>query len=147
MTKLGLLFVTVVVASACGGDVQTIEVEFDGSECIADLPGSIPAGDHTFLLANSSDRTSLPVYVVELANGHTYGEFAALQEAPGVYFPLPDWAAYGLRDLTVTEVAADGQRRFGFSLEPGEHAVYLWASYPQGLWLCGSLTVNGTALG
>jgi hypothetical protein len=134
----------VVMAGGCGGSVaDPWSVAFAGSECSIDLPDSVPPGDYTFVLTNTSDRTSLPVYVAALGAGHTYDDFAALQSAAGAYFPLPEWAEYALRNFDVSESdPASGQRRFAYTLEPGEHAVYLWASRPAALWLCGRLSVS-----
>ena len=131
-----------IVVSACSGEAGPIEVEFAGSECVAELPGSASAGNQTFVLTNRSDRRSLPVYVVRLSDGHSYEEFAARQRAEGAYFVLPDWAEYSLRDPSVADPTDDVQRRFAFDLDPGVHAVYLWAARPSAIWLCGPLTVT-----
>ena len=132
----------IAVLGACSGAVGETQLEFAGTECVAEALASIEAGNHTVVLTNTSDIRSLPVYLVELSEGKTYREFAALQETPGDYFLLPDWAEYALRDFSVSDSIDEEQRRFGFVLEPGEHAVYLWASQPPAIWLCGELTVT-----
>ena len=138
------LVVAVLVVGACGGEGRTTGIEFGGLECVADLPASTATGHHTFVLANTSELRSLPVYAVRLTDGHTYDDFAALQPAPGAYFVLPDWAGFALRDLGPSDADDRDRRRFSFVLEPGDHAVYLWAARPAAIWLCGSLTVTAS---
>ena len=143
MHRVGLIVLSLGLVSACGGDTAIAALEFDGSECTANLPASVAAGTHSFVLTNTSDLSSVPVYVVELSDDYSYGELAALQSSPGEYFPLPEWATYALRELNITDDDEEVQRRrFAFALEPGDYAVYLWASRPAAIWLCGSLSVT-----
>jgi hypothetical protein len=94
------------------------------------------------VLTNTSDRSSVPVYVVKLLNGRQYDDFSALQPSSGDYFVLPNWAEYALRDFVVDDANSNDERQYRFTLEPGDHAVYLWASRPAAIWLCGSLSVT-----
>ena len=135
------LLAAVLALGACGGDSGTIDLAFSGSACAGDLPESVAPGSHEFVLENPTDATSLPVYVVRLTDGRSYEELAALQPAAGDYFVLPDWAEFSDRNFQDDE-ADEGRRRFGFELEPGNHAVYLWASRPAAIWLCGPLAVT-----
>ena len=137
-----VLVAALLVTNGCSDDPAMTTIEFAGSECVAEIPSSVAPGDHTFVLTNTSDRPSLPVYAVQLSDGHSYEEFSSLQSAPGDYFVLPDWARFAVRGFEGSDGAVEDRRRFVFSLEPGEHAVYLWASRPAAIWLCGSLTVT-----
>jgi len=109
-------------------------------ECTVSGPTELPPGEYTYVLRDlSSVRHALIIsYLLE---GKTFQDLLDMQVVPGRYWPKPDWVVYAN--------AIDGWRNESrnelytvFSLEKGEHFVYLESTVPISLWFCAPLTVR-----
>jgi len=69
---------------------QPIEVFFDGDVCTASGPASLPLGEHSFILYNTSDL-DVKVEVAHFHPGKSIQDLLDRQEKPGVWWPKPDW--------------------------------------------------------
>ena len=110
-----------------------IEVVFYGEECETTAPEVLPAGDYDFYITDKDENTSASLNVARITEGHTYQDLLDLQEAPGVHYTKPDWLIYA--ETIDAEFIDSDQKRFTHTLEPGEHAIYIWTR-PFGLWFC-----------
>ena len=160
LRSIGLVAILVMVAAACG-DSSTdttgaaassnvratdtvVDVTYDGQGCTVSAP-ELPIGDYSFVLTNESQRESTPLYVVQLVDGHTYQELVDMQAAiggPPTFMPMPEWAVFALRSFGAPALdLADNQELYAFSLDEGEHAVYVRIENPSAIHLCDQLDV------
>jgi hypothetical protein len=129
------------LATVTGAD---FEVLFAGDGCTHTVPSSVPAGEYTFVLTDTSER-SAEMYVRGIADGHTYEEAIDLQNqagGPGVYYPQPEWIIATLADLDAPALnLEDNQTQYDHILEPGPYLTDLDAGSGE-LWFCGSFEVT-----
>jgi len=144
------------IIAACGSDDDStstsllseaaneavIEVSFDGSGCTADGPSTIPAGEHSFLLTDTTDRFRTEMWVRYLTDGHTYQDILDLQNdagGPGTYIPHPEFVVHA--PMTRPQSSpSDNQLQYHHALEPGPHALVVGGN--DVVWLCGSFDVT-----
>jgi hypothetical protein len=155
-TRRGTVFAVIVAltVAGCGSsdpdagspDAPTggvAEVRFDGSSCTG--PSQVAAGNRTFVLTDTSgDVRGLPLGVRRIAEGRSYDEVVAAQDAaggPGTYVPHDADVLLSVRsDFTASDIEiADNQRQYHVILEPGPHALVLGDT--SRVWLCGSFEV------
>lgn len=119
-----------------------IEVTFHGESCDVDAPDILPVGKYSFTLNNLSESTSLNLYVAKITDGHSYQDLLDFQNSPGEYFPKPDWLIYAKKIGSVDP--STGQVSYKITLEPGEHAIYVWSRL---LWFCKPIMVVDPSTG
>ncbi len=142
---------------ACGSDDESssstddhvIAVEFDGSQCTAGEPSTVPAGHYTFVYTNLSDRDDVHFYVRSFVDGHTYTELIAAQQTAGgegADFLRPAWVHTPVLSFERPQLELeDNQRQHDHVLEPGPHGMLVAPDRPpRALWLCGPLDVTNT---
>jgi len=129
-------------ARGAGGVVFSVTQADDG--CTLTGPDTVPAGATYFVVVANPSEDRVDLYVSLLADGHTYQEFADLQEAPGKIFPKPSYIVYAsskpeaATEFNETADLAEDESGYAYSSEPGPHAVYTWISTTDAFWLCGS---------
>ena len=113
-----------------------------GPDAPPTVPSTIPAGEHSFLLTDTSDRARTEMWVRYLADGHTYQDAVdLLNEAggPGTYIPRPDF----VRHVPMTRPQSspsDNQLQYDHALEPGPHLFVVGDD--DAVWFCGSFDVT-----
>jgi hypothetical protein len=119
-----------------------IEVTFHGESCDVTSPEVLPVGKYVFVLKDLDRTTSATLYISRLTDGHTYQDLLEPQDAPGDYYPKPDWVVYALKIGHPTN--SSGETTYDVTLEAGEHAIYVsnWLPTSEwGLWFCAPLMV------
>jgi hypothetical protein len=116
---------------------EGIVVTFHGEACEVDSPDRLLAGEYDFTLKDLSQLTSAQLLVARITDGHSYPDLLTPQNTPGEYYPKPDWLIYAKKIGSVD--ISTGQWSYEVTLEPGEHAVYVYGFQPTGeqwLWFC-----------
>lgn len=147
-----LVFAAVVVG--CGSDDESstatpssevddsrIEVLYDGASCTSTGPTELSAGEHSFVITNTTDDASIAMYVRHLVDGHTYQDLLDRQAevgGPGTYHPRPAWAAT-TPQVTPGEVLSEHSYRYDHLVEPGVYALVVGNSGE--VWFCGGFNV------
>jgi hypothetical protein len=120
---------------------EGIEITFHGEACEVDAPDRLLVGEYHFTLNDQSQLTSAQLYVARITEGHSYADLLTPQIKPGEYYPKPDWLIYAKKIGSIDP--STGQRSYDVTLEPGEHAVYVYGFQPTGeqwLWFCVPIT-------
>jgi hypothetical protein len=165
MTMRGLLFglpVVAMVVAGCGDDDDDaatpttasagsdeaattasadFDVVFDGEECTVTGPESVPAGEYTFVLTDTSGLSPVELYVRRYVDGHTHQELIDQQNeagGPGVLIPKPDWVWPVVVDIDTSELdLAENQFQLDHVAEPGPHGMNVWSpERPDEQWFC-----------
>lgn len=100
----------------------------------------MPPGEYTVVLRNMTDEGQT-IYASYLLEGKTYQTLINIQREPGRYWKKPDWVVYA---DTVKTSSNEERREFyvTFSLEEGEHVLYIGSIKPLNLWFCAPLKVT-----
>lgn len=124
---------------------ETIDVTFDGSECIVAEPSEVPPGEYSLLFTDDSDLGAV-LFARQLVDGYTYQDALDAQEeagGPGSYWPRPAWAADVDPHFNPPEIdLADNQQLLNITVAPGNHLIALYTTEgPELIWTCGPLDV------
>ena len=129
------------VATTASAD---FEVAFDGEACTLTGPESVPAGEDTFVLTDTSEFDAA-LFVDVYADGYTWTDHDNyIEEAGGDGDPVdrPDWVSqavlsFGVPDLELEE----NQAQSDYSLEAGSHGIVV-VPFGVGVWRCAGLEVT-----
>jgi hypothetical protein len=122
---------------------EGITVKFYGEECEVSSPSVVPEGEYLFIFKDLEGKSSADLYVAGLTEGHTFQDLLDIQGEPGRYWHKPNWVIYDKKVDVEFDIAA-GEKRIIYSLEKGEHAIYIGNVLPparNGLWFCVPLIV------
>jgi hypothetical protein len=121
----------------------SLEITFDGEECIVEGPDELSAGVHTIVFYDHSDLSAYPVAVRHFSGESFEREVAWVEEncgPPGAKCPKGSGTYAGYQELTAA-FAGEGiiHKQYDFKFET-EHSI--WAETPQlRLWPCRSFQV------
>lgn len=139
------------VASGCGDDDDDaatrgadFDVVFDGQVCTVSGPESLPAGDYTFVLTDTSE-VGMDLLVSTYSEGRTYDDARDYLEAAGgdgTRVDRPAWASPALRSFDRPALdLAEHQTQFGYFLEAGSYGISVETNR-AGVWGCGGFDVT-----
>ena len=132
------------------GEVQAIEITFDGERCQYEGPEATVEGQVVMILNNPTDHQQLHLHVGEFfVEGRTWQDLVEYMEGLTIERPPPIW----IREIFPTSVDGDpGVRRFQeryfreweHSLDPGSYGIVCaaHADDPRGIWLAAPLEVR-----
>ena len=110
-------------------------LNFNENGCTSDIPRTLPAGKHSFLIKNNTD-TDFALWVVLLPEDTTFQDLLDKQGEPGKFFP----GAYDYRPPTKLAQRWDdslGGKFYTFSFsEEGEYVAALGGLNDDSLWFC-----------
>lgn len=126
-------------ATTAGAD---FDVRFDGEECTVTGPESVPAGEYTVVLTDTSGL-DVDVDVAGYDDGHTFADIEEYIEetgGDGDRRNSPGWAPSVMRDFEAPLLdLADNQSQYDYLLEAGSHGVVVFRA---GGWGCAGFEVT-----
>ena len=127
--------------------IADFEVVFDGEVCTITGPESVPAGEYTFVLTDTSGLEGPDLYVDAYADGYTYTDHAEFIEDAGgdgtTGVDRPDWAPEAVRIFGApTLELEENQTQKDYRLEAGPHGAVTKISGGGGIWGCGGFDVT-----
>jgi hypothetical protein len=120
---------------------EGIVVDFygDAETCQVSAPDVLPEGKYRFILNDLDEETAADLYIGRITGDHKYQELLDPQEEPGKYYSKPEWLIYAFKNEV--EIVSEDERRYTVTLEPGEHAIYVFTTPKGGLWFCTPIMV------
>ena len=111
-------------ASLRAGEVQPIEVTFDGERCVYEGPGEIAEGHVFITLNNPTNHQDIHLHIHKIEEGKTSQDAIAYLGGPYTpddYLPAPHWVGDQLSPAAVFVFSRGGSdRRRGVPVGSGE---------------------------
>jgi hypothetical protein len=114
----------------------SIEVSWDGSECVVTGPSEVPVGYHEFIWSDQTDR-SYAFAVRYLHEGYSYQDLLDVQGEPGKFFSRPSWVEE-VESIDRWDEAVGAELHTYHLEHEGNYDIHFWNS--EFLWVCGGLT-------
>jgi len=137
-----ILLQTVIIISslmliiACKPTTEIV-VTFDGEECTVSGPSVLPAGEHSFILNDISEK-KVDLWVGRLLEGKTVQDLFDEQGEPSVWWPKPSWFYY-TQQIGTEQINDNGGEVWTYSLnEEAEYVIYvgIYKKDTKNLWFC-----------
>ncbi len=123
-----------------GSVPEGIIITFKGEKCTVSGPTEVPPGDLTFVVRDLSGQRQ-ELYVLYYLDGKTHQDMVEKQGIPGRWWPKPIWTDYA-NIIDVWRDTSRSEKYYTYSLEEGEHSLFLGSSSPVSNWICASLWVK-----